>query len=419
MCNLPPIAGPLSQRYAGLQAYRRPGEIKWLPLTDEAHLAFHALTEVDELARDAIRCHRSAITELLSASLQYSNVGFFAGSGTSLGAVNGPSMQQLWAAAMCTPGTGSELTNAAKEICDRVRYSEHVSPNIEHFLSQCDAYLSFNQDVKTQTFVIEIKAKILDLCSNFLNNPGSDISAYRHILQKLARRRVRDPRLKIFTTNYDMSFETAASDLGMMVVDGFSYTRKRRFDGRHFTYDVVRRDGDTHDFLEGIFHLHKLHGSVSWERQGSEIFEVATPHPEHACLIYPATGKYQQTFIQPHLELLSRFLDFLRKPNTCLVVSGFGFNDDHLSEPILSAIQSNPSLRLILTDYSCIQHVKNEGTNSSSVYWKKFADLSTKGFDIHFIGGSFADIVNMIPSMRAVTPAEQLVSAIKRIGSAS
>ncbi|RMV26930.1 hypothetical protein ALP12_05030, partial [Pseudomonas savastanoi pv. phaseolicola] len=132
---------------------------------------------------------------------------------------------------------------------------------------------------------------------------------------------------------------------------------RRRFDGKHFTYDIVRREADSHEFAEGIFQLLKLHGSVSWSRDGHEIYEDSRPTPENACLIYPAKGKYQQAFLQPHLELLSRFLEFLRQPNSCLVVSGFGFNDDHLSEPIYSALQSNPSLKLILCDYSGISHV--------------------------------------------------------------
>ncbi|KMZ11486.1 Bipolar DNA helicase HerA [Candidatus Burkholderia humilis] len=97
-------------------------------------------------------------------------------------------------------------------------------------------------------------------------------------------------------------------------------------------------------------------------------------------------------------------------------MSGFGFNDDHLSEPILSAIQSNPSLKLILTDHRCIEHLHNQGFHGSSVYWKKFSDLASKGFDIHFIAGSFADVVNLIPSLQAMSPAEQLANAIRRLG---
>ncbi|MGE8163749.1 SIR2 family protein [Paraburkholderia sp. NPDC080076] len=407
---------PLGSEYSGKLVYRRPGDPDWVALSEDAYSVIHRIDDLDADARARIAANRQTVTDTLSAALQYTNVGFFAGSGTSLGVANGPSMWKLWTTAMCTDASGKQLKNDAEQVCERIRYSERENPNIEHFLSQCDAYLAFSADAQVESFLTSVKALILELCSAFLTSEGSDISAYRYLLQKLARRRVRDPRLKVFTTNYDMCFETAASDLGITVVDGFSYARNRRFDGRHFNYDIVRRDADRHEYVEGVFHLHKLHGSVSWERKGNDVFEVGSPMAEKACLIYPAKGKYQQAFLQPHLELLSRFLDFLRQPNTCLITAGFGFNDDHLSEPIFSAIQANPSLKLILTDHRCAEHVHNDGHHGSSPYWGRFGELAEKGFDVHFIGGSFADVVHVIPSLRAVSPAEQLADAVRRIG---
>ncbi|VVE30123.1 SIR2 family protein [Pandoraea fibrosis] len=406
----------LAADYGGILTHRRPGNEGWKALSENAYRVIHKVDDLGPEARAQIAESRQSVTDLLSAAMQYTNLGFFAGSGTSLGAANGPSMWKLWAKAMCTDADGHQLSEQGESVCKKINYTERKNPNIEHFLSQCDAYLSFSADAEVQEFVTRVKEKILELCSVFLTQEGSDISAYRYLLQKLARRRVRDPRLRVFTTNYDMCFESAASDLGITVIDGFSYTRNRRFDGRHFSYDVVRRDSEKQDFVEGVFHLHKLHGSVSWQRNGNDVFEVASPAADKACLIYPAKGKYQQAFLQPHLELLSRFLDFLRQPNTCLITAGFGFNDDHLSEPIYSAIQANPSLKLILTDHRCVEHVHNCGHHGSSPYWKRFADLAARGFDIHFIGGSFADFVDIVPSLRAVSPAEQLAEAVRRVG---
>lgn len=401
---------PLMQDRMGLLAYLPPGG-EWLPLNDQAYTVLKGEPPTDP---SQMSQYRSSLADMFSVALQVPNLGFLAGSGTSLGPVGGPSMGYLWSRAMCEPDNET-LTPAAATVMDKVRYPNE-SPNIEHFLSQCDAYLSFNEDPEVREFVSSVKAVILGACSTFLHTAQSDISAYRHLLQKLARRRVRDPRLKVFTTNYDMCFETAASDLGMVAIDGFSYTRKRRFDGKHFTYDIVRREADAHEFTEGVFQLLKLHGSVSWSRDGLEIFEDAAPTPENACLIYPAKGKYQQAFLQPHLELLSRYLEFLRQPNSCLMVAGFGFNDDHLSEPIYSAIQSNPSLKLILCDFQCISHVHNRGFHGSSPYWGRFHDLARQGFDIHFVSGTFSALVSLIPHLRTASPAEQLANAVRRIG---
>src|SRR4029077_19894449 len=96
---------------------------------------------------------------------------------------------------------------------------------------------------------------------------------------------------------------------------------------------------------------YKLHGSVNWARTADgyvEATENATA--ENVCMVYPAKGKYQQSYVQPHLELVSQYFSALREPNTCLIVTGFGFNDDHLAEPILAAVRTNPHLRLIIVN---------------------------------------------------------------------
>ena len=162
---------------------------------------------------------------------------------------------------------------------------------------------------------------------------------------KASRRRVRDQRLKVFTTNYDLCFERATSELGGVALDGFSFTAPRRYNPRYFSYDIVRRariGEDIGHYLEGVYLLYKLHGSVNWERdEEGNVCENESHTPEKACLIYPASGKYQQSFAQPHLESMAQYLSALREPNTCVLVIGFGFNDDHLAEPMLAAAQSS------------------------------------------------------------------------------
>lgn len=417
--DLPNIDGKL--------AYLKPEGKKWEALSEGSFLALvqdfgQEARELSEEEKIKLGQNRQYLNDTLLKALQLPNLFFFAGSGTSLAEVQGPSMRDLWQKSMLkSPDAGESdkdfgvLTEEAQATIDKVRYSELENPNIEHFLSQCDAYLLFNEDEEVESFLNQVKKTILHECSSFIDTEKSDISCYQNLLQKLARRRVRDPRLKVFTTNYDMCFETAASDLGMMIVDGFSYTRNRKFDGKYFNYDVVRRESDSHEFVEGIVQLYKLHGSVSWERRGNDVFEVSEPSPENAVLIYPAKGKYQQAFIQPHLELLSRFLESLRRPNSCLIMAGFGFNDDHLSEPVISAIKSNPSLKLIISDYRAASNINNQ-SRVISRYWKDLSDLASQGYDIHFINGSFSEFVSIIPHLRALTPADQLAKAVKAAG---
>ncbi|MGK3128497.1 SIR2 family protein [Pantoea sp. C8B4] len=419
----------------GYISYLKPGSNNWKALSEESYIYWRDI-QANKIIQDAgaspllalplsdiekkvLKENQAYINDFLLRSLQFPNLSFFAGSGTSLGDVGGPSMWDLWECAMLEDPIENEerkLKKIGLSVCEKVKYTDIEYPNIEHFLSNCEAFLAFHEDDEVLDFLNQVKTVILNKCRSFLEDGTSDISSYVNLLQKMGRRRVRDPRLKVFTTNYDLTFETAASELGMMVVDGLSYTGIRRFDGKYFNYDVVHRDENEHEFVEGVFNLFKLHGSVSWVRKDGQIYENNTPSATNACLIYPAKGKYQQAFIQPHLELLSRLLDSLRKKNNCLVISGFGFNDDHLSEPIYSAIKSNPSMRLIVVDFKCTTHINNNGKNGSSKYWSLLKELSLSGYDIHFLNASFKDFVNLIPNLRALTPAEQLAKAIKQVG---
>ena len=378
-------------------------------------------TECTKVKREEIETNKQKLREILLQALQMPNLAFFAGSGTSLGETNAPSMWDLWRYAMVVNPEDKEckeLTTEAKGIVEKVNYQDLANPNIEHFLSNSDAYSSIydNKDDVRQ-FINIVKGKILNKCSLDFDNLLHNISTHEQLIKKLSKRRARDPRLKVFTTNYDMCFETAASNLGKVVIDGFSYTRKRRFDGKYFQYDIVQRDSEKHDFVDGIFQLYKLHGSVSWERDinnSSEIYEVLKPDPAHAVIIYPAKNKYQQAFIQPHLELLARFFDYLRLPNACLVVAGFGFSDDHLSEPIYAAIKSNPSLKLIIADRDAYKHLEG-----STNYWGKFKKLADDGADITFIHAEFKGFVNLIPDLQSLSPADTLAKAVQNLNKRS
>lgn len=357
---------------------------------------------------------KRALDEILLSSLQMPNLIIVAGSGTSLGDVGGPSMADLWNCAI-NDESGSPTKDTIK-IMKRIKFDEETEgKNIEALLSQCEAYLQINDAKNVRKFVEQCKSVILGKCSEFLKD--EKLEGHCTFLHRLSRRRVRDPRLKVFTTNYDLCFERSASLQSLIMIDGFSYTRPRKFDPRFFSYDIVRRSqltAENGNFLEGVFHLLKLHGSVNWARNSnSSIEEKENPEPSEACLIYPARGKYQLSYVQPHLELISQYLTSLREPNTCLIVIGFGFNDDHLSEPILAAVKTNPTLRLIIADLKAEDFIISQSEGTSS-YWKKFKDIAKEGGDIWFINASFKDFASLIPDLRSLTSAQQLERVIKK-----
>jgi hypothetical protein len=351
------------------------------------------------------------------------NICVLAGSGTSYGPAKGPSMAELWRS--CTTfhdsaptGTYDTLTTT---VAQKIGFDlSQKEPSIESFLSRCEAFLLINDDADVQQVVKRSKAAILQRCQQ----TSASLSGHELFLQRLSRRRTRDERLKVFTTNYDLCFESAASNLGLVVLDGFSFCRPRRYDPKYFTYDIVRRPRageDVGNYLKGVFQLFKLHGSVNWSREKQTenaidrevVEEVDKPNPSKACLIYPANEKYQQTYIQPHLELFSQYLAALREPNTCFIAVGFGFNDNHLSEPLLSAVKSNPNLRLIICDPAVDVNVSSKG--KSKRYWRSFSDIAEKGGDIYFIKADFSTFAELLPDLNALTSAERLTNALRSV----
>lgn len=83
-----------------------------------------------------------------------------------------------------------------------------------------------------------LENKIKDKCSLELDNPAP----HKNFLNKISARKNNDPRVQLFTTNYDTLFEQAAEQAGFVLIDGFSFTQPRSFSGRWFDLDIVNRE---------------------------------------------------------------------------------------------------------------------------------------------------------------------------------
>lgn len=383
--NAPPAIAPIPPSLS----FRRPGSEDWKPLDG---------------TEDSVKDAKAELKNILLSSLQMQHLVVLAGSGCSL-AAGGPSMGKLWELTVKDPPS-----NEAEAVALQVNHPIG-DRDIEAFLSKVEAFLQVKEDPDARAFLTSSKKAILEACSNFLDL--DKLAAHATFLHRLSRRRVRDQRLRLFTTNYDLCFERSASSIGGVALDGFSFGSPRFYDPRYFSYDIIRRPGGGDDlghYLEGVFLLYKLHGSVAWARKPSSgsIFEEADPKPEEACIIYPAHGKYQQSFVQPHLESLAQYLASLREPNSCVVVVGFGFNDAHLAEPLVGAIETNPHLRVWVVDSFAEQR---QATGND--FWLKLFDLSLKGEDVWFINAPFDKFSEMLPDLKSLTPAENLLRTIK------
>jgi 3-phenylpropionate/cinnamic acid dioxygenase small subunit len=260
--------------------------------------------------------------------------------------------------------------------------------NIEDLLSRAESakeYIYFETSETGEKFnntLKEIEYKIKELCSLKLHQDH----VHRHFLNKVTLQRKSHNRVKIFTTNYDTLFEQAAQQEGFVVVDGFTYTLPRTFNPFMFDLDFVRRSAnkviDEPDYVEKVIHLYKLHGSIDWEKNNSEI--IKKEDTKNPLMIYPRRNKFEQSYEAPYFEMFSRFQLELRKKNTLFMTFGFSFADKHIQTIVENAMINNPSLKILIVDYNLnqdgFQIFKERAENYDNVmlYQGTFADFSHK-----------------------------------------
>ena len=154
--------------------------------------------------------------------------------------------------------------------------------DIENLLSYLILYNKANE--KGTDFEIKIKKLKEKIAENCKLELQSD-APHQNFLNKITARKPSDSRIQLFTTNYDTLFEQAANNAGFTIVDGFSYTQPRVFSGRYFDYDFVNRERsrlkNEESFVPKVFHLYKLHGSLTWEKENNRIVQKSEAQKIH------------------------------------------------------------------------------------------------------------------------------------------
>lgn len=382
--------------------------------------------QVNEQGQIAAQGSHYAVELALHNALNATNLVMLTGAGSSFCAKNAPDqkrapgMVDLWDAAEAKVGK-----NEFAAIIAKIPSAANLNKNIEKLLTLCKLYSALFNDENSKTiaaFVDEAEKAILDKVDFVID--GTELGAHRNVIRKLARRSVRKPRAKIFTTNYDLCFEAAARELQFVAVDGFSHSIPQAYDSAHFAYDIVRRGSDEEpaDYIENVFHLYKLHGSIDWRRRMDGIL-VRSKNGEDGSpvLIYPRDSKFQEAFASPYLDMMAAFQAALQEPDTALIVSGFGFNDDHISKPIFAAIEANLTLKVVLCDVAFLADsaleteppnqivpLTSEPRVKNNEYLERFKRLVTLGDQrVTILNGRFEDLAIALPDLVAQTERER------------
>jgi SIR2-like domain len=367
----------------------------------------------DATAMEVAKRAKEHLEYILSSILLSENLIILTGSGTSLcikdaaGNCVAPTMRDLWdKAKRSTKDFDAVLTAVYHPKEPTGEWKE----DIETLLSRCQMSIELEDNAVIREFIASTEDLIVKSCS-FLNllPVGTGLPIHEAFLRKIARRPARAQRAKLFTTNYDLCFETAAGASGFVVIDGFSHASPQEFDGMHFGYDIVRRDSETEvpSYISNVVQLLKLHGSVDWDRLATGQIQRSTA-PKRPVIIYPRNAKFESTYSQPYFEMMSRFQSALRLPNTGLLIVGFGFNDAHLVGPLTSALRSNTSLRFMAV-------APSYETKEPQFVQSLQSLIEAEDRRLTLMAAGFEEFVSLIPDLKAPSEEEQHLARLKQV----
>jgi len=327
-----------------------------------------------------------------------------AAAGTSLdnGSNKGETRNGLWKSGRDT------IKQLYKELlpCDNKLRRIANDKDIEAFLSHILLVEKISEEKVSQIKSLreQLEKIIRDACQLELDSSNAP---HKTFLDKITARKASEPRVQLFTTNYDTLFEQAAQEGGYAVIDGFSFTSPRTFSGRYFDYDIVQRERtrlkDEESFVSKVFHLYKMHGSLTWERtEQGRIQQVNST--ESPLIVYPASDKYESSYEQPYFEMMSRFQQALRRENTLLIVIGFGFRDKHIQNVILEAVNQNPSFQLVIVNYNGNETIDREEL-------KEYFDGNEVKRNVSIVFDTFKNFTESFPENKTYSSNEESIQS--------
>ena len=213
-------------------------------------------------------------------SSHFENLILLTGAGSSIGigtnGKTGKTRKELWESIEARIGQ-KELQAFATLI--KYQYpKEGEIGDVEEILSRANNAAKFVEEPKESGFSISKTVKsiqqqiVLDCALTLPDNSPHEI-----LLSRVTARKVKFPRVKIFTLNYDTLFEQAAQRGAYTVIDGFSFSLPRQFNGKYYDFDIVVRENsriqNEENYVPHVFHLYKPHGSLDWEKLDGEVIK--------------------------------------------------------------------------------------------------------------------------------------------------
>jgi len=256
--------------------------------------------------------------------------------------------------------------------------------------------------------------------------------------------------VNIFTTNMDLFLDVTLDQLELEFNDGFSGKFKHIFDTSNYQKSFYKNSSQYSLSSElPLFNLFKLHGSITWDKSldteisynkncdvlfnlneikisekflvslikkkkgeetkitykeyseikeeclqeqleefETESFEKFKTEYDKLVMINPTKEKFENTTLRlEYYEQMRMYSNILERENTVLFVTGFSFADEHLKEITKRALNSNPTLLVIVF---CFQ----ESDKNNII--KLFPNLKYRNLYTDLVGYKFQNVVNHV-----------------------
>lgn len=204
------------------------------------------------------------------------------------------------------------------------------------------------KDDLIQKLLLSVKSGYYDeVNGRVTNNSKKSLPLYRDFISKLVTTRANADDshdvVNIFTPNYDLYVEKALDEVGLPYTDGFRSGLESEFNiaeyGRRVV-DTTKRYRDKWSTVSPFFRVYKLHGSLNWQKDSNgrvkKVYGMGNGSEE--LLIAPTSSKYADTQGFPFSDLFRELSVEMLKPNTVLLINGYGFGDEHINNFLIQAL---------------------------------------------------------------------------------
>ncbi|MWB94025.1 hypothetical protein GON26_06600 [Flavobacterium sp. GA093] len=282
---------------------------------------------------------------------------------------------------------------------------------------------------------------------NDTNKNYIDFLQALNVLVLKRRNKLLPKEVNIFTTNMDLFLDVNLDKLGLEFNDGFSGKFNQTFDTSNYQKSFFKNSSQYSISSElPLFNLFKLHGSITWDKSSEDVirynenaevlinlnkitfsddelitlvkddgggiiprdyfelknelikrdftdldiasYEKFIEEYDKLVMINPTKEKFENTTLRlEYYEQMRMYSNILERENSVMFVSGFSFADEHIKEITRRALNSNPTLLIIVFNFS----------DSGKTYIETlFPKLKYKNLYTDLIGYDFKKVVSSV-----------------------